>query len=236
MGSQNRVVRALRAAFPHTIPILTGFLFLGMAYGLQATSLGLRPWQPILTATTVFAGSAEFVVTDLLRGAFQPLQTFLLIFIINARHLFYGVSLLETYKGTGWKKPYLVFGMCDESFSINCSVGIPADIDRGWFMFFVTLLDQLYWVTGVTVGALFGAVVPFSTEGIGFVMTAMFVVIFLERWLAEKDHRSALIGLGVSLGCLLLLGPDGFILPAMLGILVLLLGFRGKLKKGGEPV
>lgn len=236
MGSQNRILRALRAAFPHTIPILTGFLFLGMAYGLQATSLGLEPWKPILTAAAVFAGSAEFVVTDLLRGTFQPLQTFLLIFIINARHLFYGVSLLEKYKGTGWKKPYLVFGLCDESFSINCSVTVPPDIDRGWFMLFVTLLDQLYWVVGVTAGALFGAVLPFSTEGIGFVMTAMFVVIFLDRWLAEKDHRPALIGLGVSLGCLLLLGADGFILPAMLGILILLLGFRGKLEKGGEPV
>ena len=140
--------------------------------------------------------------------------------------------MLDKYKGTGWKKPYLVFGMCDESFSINYTANIPADIDQGWFMFFVTLLNHLYWFTGATLGGIFGSLIHFDTEGLDFVMTAMFVVIFLEQWSKETQHESALIGLGVSLVCLILFGADNFIIPAMLAVLTLLTFLRKHLEKG----
>ena len=161
---------------------------------------------PMLMSLTIFAGSMEFVTVNLLLGAFNPLQALLMTLMINARHLFYGISMLDKYKGLGWKKIYLIFGLCDESFSINYTADIPKDADKGWFMFFVTLLNQIYWVTGSTLGGIFGSFITFSTEGIEFVMTAMFVVIFLEQWLKDKNHLPALMGLGLSVICLAAFG------------------------------
>ena len=171
----------------------------------------------------------------MLMGAFNPLQALAMTLMINARHLFYGISMLDKYKGTGIKKFYLIFGMCDESFSINYTAKIPDDVDRGWFMFFVTLLNHIYWFTGATLGGIFGSLIQFDTEGLEFVMTAMFVVIFLEQWLKEKRHTSALLGLGLSLICLIAFGADGFIIPAMLAILGVLTLIRRPLEsKGAE--
>lgn len=227
--------RALAAAFPHTLPIFAGFCFLGMTYGVHMTAAGFDFWYPILTSLIVFAGSAEFVTVNLLLEAFNPFQALAMILMINARHLFYGISMLEKYKGTGWKKPYLIFGMCDESFSINCSAAVPSDVDRGWFYFFVTLLDHCYWVLGTTLGGIFGTFIKFNTEGLDFVMTAMFAVIFLEQWLKEKNHVPSLIGLGISALALIVFGSDSFLIPAMLAILVLLTLLRKPLEKEEQP-
>ena len=150
--------------------------------------------------------------------------------MINARHLFYGISMLGKYKGCGWKKFYLIFGMCDQSFSINYTADIPENIDRSWFMFFVTLLNHCYWVLGATLGGIFGSLIHFNTEGLDFVMTSMFVVIFMEQWMKEKDHTSSLLGLGLSLLCLLAFGPDNFILPSMAAILIILTLSRSRLE------
>ena len=230
----SRVQRAFTAAFPHTLPILAGFLFLGMTYGVHMTTSGHPFWFPLLTSLTVFAGSAEFVTVNLLLGTFHPIQAFAVTLMINARHLFYGISLLEKYKGMGAKKLYLVFGMCDESFSINCSAAVPTDVDRGLFYLFVTLLDHLYWVLGATLGGIFGTFITFHTEGLDFVMTAMFTVILLEQWHREKNHLSTLLGLSVSLLALIVFGADGFLIPAMLGILVSLTALRRQIEKGGK--
>ena len=228
---KGKIGRAFRCAFPYTLPIFAGFWFLGLAYGVYMNVLGFSFWYPSLMGLTIFAGSMEFITADMLLGAFHPLQMFFLTLMINARHLFYGISMLDKYRGTGWKKFYLIFGMCDESFSINYTANIPEDVDRGWFMFFVTLLDHFYWVSGATLGGIFGSLVKFNTEGLEFVMTAMFVVIFLEQWLKDKDHTSALLGIVLSVLCLLLFGTDYFILPAMAAILLALTLLRGKLEK-----
>ena len=180
--------KAFKAAFPFTIPIFAGFWFLGMTYGIYMNVSGFPFWYPMIMSITIFAGSMEFVAVNLLLGAFNPLQAFLLTLMVNARHLFYGISMLDKYRGTGAKKPYLIFGMCDESFSINYTADIPKGVDKGWFMFFVTLLNQCYWFFGTSLGAIFGSFIHFNTEGLDFVMTAMFVVIFLEQWLKEKNH------------------------------------------------
>ena len=137
---------AARCAFPHTLPILVGFLFLGMTYGIYMNVSGFSFWYPMFMSMTIFAGSVEFVAVNLLLGAFDPLQALLITLMLNARHLFYGISMLDKYRGTGFKKVFLIFGMCDESFSINYTADIPKDVDRGWFMFFVTLFNYLYWV------------------------------------------------------------------------------------------
>jgi 4-azaleucine resistance transporter AzlC len=141
--------------------------------------------------------------------------------------------MLDKFKDMGWKKYYLIYGMCDETFSINYTAKIPDGVDKGWFMFFVTLLNQIYWVTGATIGGLIGSLIHFDTNGISFVMTAMFVVIFMEQWLKEKHHISAYIGLGASLACLILFGADSFMIPTMIMIILLLAVFRKPLEKMG---
>lgn len=226
--------KAFRAAFPHTIPIFTGFWFLGMTYGIYMNVSGFSFWYPMLMSLTIFAGSAEFVAVNLLLGAFNPLQALAVTLMINARHLFYGISMLDRYRGNGWKSIYLIFGMCDESFSINYTAEIPEGVDQGWFMFFVTLLNHLYWFFGATFGGIFGSLIHFNTEGLDFVMTAMFVVIFLEQCLKEKNYTNAFAGLGISLLCRILFGADDFIIPSMLAILGVLTLLRKPLEKGGE--
>lgn len=223
--------KAFRAAFPYTIPIFAGFTFLGLTYGIYMNVSGFSFLYPMFMSMTIFAGSMEFVATDLLLSAFNPIQALAMTLMVNARHLFYGISMLEKYKGTGAKKVFLIFGMCDESFSINYAANIPEDVDKGWFMFFVTLLNYLYWFTGSTLGGIFGSLIHFNTEGIDFVMTAMFVVIFMEQWMKEKRHLNALIGLGISAAALILLGADRFMIPAMAGILLCLTGMRRRLEK-----
>ena len=213
--------KAFRAALPYTLPICVGFLFLGMSYGFLMRSQGFSFVYPMLMSLFIFAGSMEFVTANLLlMPTFQPLHAFLLTLMVNARHLFYGLSMLDKFQNLGWKKPYLIFGLCDETFSIHCAVPPPEGVDRGWFMFFVTVLNQLYRVAGATLGALLGYLIHFNTTGIEFVMTALFVVMFLNQWEERKDHRPALIGVGCTLLCLLVLGSDHFLLPAM-GLIIL---------------
>lgn len=220
--------------FPHTIAIMTGFLFLGMSYGIYMHVSGFSFWYPMLMAMTIFAGSVEFVCVNFLLGAFDPLQAFIVTLILNARHIFYGISMLDRFKGMGWKKIYLIFGMCDETFSVNYTADIPQDIDPGWFMFFVTLLNQIYWVLGATLGGLFGPLITFNTEGLDFVMTAMFVVIFLEQYLKDKNHLNSYIGLGVSFLMLLFFGADNFMIPAIAGILICLSAARKRMEEKEE--
>ena len=233
MQKQNIRRKAFIAALPHTFPILAGFLFLGMAYGIYMNVSGFSVWYPMLMALTIFGGSLEFVAVTMLLGTFAPLQTLIMTLMIQARHLFYGISMLDKFKGLGWKRFYLIFGLCDETFSINYTADIPKNVDHGWFMFFVTLLNQFYWVAGATLGGLLGSLLTFNTEGLDFVMTAMFVVIFLEQWMKEKKHYTALIGVSASAVCLLLFGADSFLIPTMICILCLLTIFRKPIEKAG---
>ena len=225
------VWKAFRAAFPHTIPIFAGFWFLGMAYGIYMNALGFSFVYPALMALFIFGGSLEFVAGSMLVASFEPVQALLLALIIQARHLFYGIAMLDRFRGLGWKRPYLIFGMCDETFSINYAADIPQDVDRGWFMFFVTLLNQVYWVSGAALGGLLGGVLPFDTTGVEFAMTALFLVIFLEQWLKERQHITALIGLGATIACRLVFPVDSFLIPTMIVILVALTLLRRPIER-----
>ena len=225
---------ALRAAFPHTVPVMTGYLFLGAAYGMYLRASGFSFWYPLLMSVTIFGGSLEFLAVSLLLAPFAPLATFFMALLIQARHLFYGVAMLEKYKGLGWLRPYLIFGLTDETFSVAATAEPPADVDRGWFLFFITLLDHSYWVTGALLGNLAGSLIPFDLAGLDFVMTAMFTVIFLEQWKKDRQHLSACVGLLCTLASLLIFGRDSFLLPAMGGILALLALLRKPIQKAGE--
>ena len=208
--------RAFRAAAPQTLPVFAGYLVLGLGYGIYVQSLGLPVWLPPLMGTVVYGGSLEFVLASLLLGSFAPVSAFLMALMIQARHLFYGLTMLQRYRGYGLRSAYMIFAMSDETFSITCSAEPPEGVDRGWFMFFVNLLNQIYWVFGATMGALLGYVIHFNTEGIEFVMTALFVVMLVNQWEEHKDHRPALIGLICPVICLMIFGGDNFMIPSMI--------------------
>ena len=221
-----RIRAALKCAFPYTIPIFAGFWFLGMTYGIYMNVSGFSFWYPLLMSLTIFGGSLEFVAVSMLLAPYAPVQCFLMALMIQARHLFYGLTMLQRYRGYGLRSAYMIFAMSDETFSITCSAEPPEGVDKGWFMFFITLLDQIYWVASAAMGAALGSVLPFSTEGVDFVMTAMFVVIFLNQWEKEKQHASAIIGIAAPLVCLRIFGSGSFLIPSMVCILVALLLFR----------
>ena len=225
--------RALLAAFPYTTPILAGFAFLGFAYGVYMNVMGFPFYYPFLLALVIFGGSLEFVAVSLLLAPFAPLATFLLALLIQARHLFYGLSLFDTYRGLGWKRFFLIYGLCDETFSIvfTAKRRLPKDVDRGWFMLWITWLNEGYWVLSALLGGLVGGMLPFDTTGLGFVMTAMFVVIFLEQWLHESCHATAMLGILAAGGSLALFGAQSFMVPAMVIILLVLLLARWPLEQ-----
>ncbi len=223
--------RAAYVAFPHSLPILAGYGFLGLTYGICMSVNGFTPLHTFLMSTLVFGGSVQIVSVSLLTSAFDPLNAFIITFMLCARHIFYGISMLEKYRNLGLKKIYMIFGMVDETFSINYSAQPPSDVDKGWFMFFVTIFNHIYWIVGSTLGAIFGSLIKFSTEGIDFVMTAMFVVIFINQWQKDKSHISALLGLFLSGASLLIFGADNFIIPSMILILLALLLLKRQLEK-----
>lgn len=227
-------LKALKKAFPYTLPIFAGFWFLGLAYGIYMNASGFSFVYPMLMSMVIFGGSLEFVTVSMLLSPYAPIQAFVMALLIQARHIFYGISMLDRFKGLGFKKFYLIFGMCDETFSINYTADIPADVDRGWFMFFVTLLNHFYWVLGSTIGGLAGSLLKFDTDGISFVMTAMFVVIFLEQWLKEERHDASCMGIFVSVLCLVIFGADSFMPPTMVLIIALLALLRNFFERTEE--
>lgn len=218
----NNKIKALKAAFPHTIPIFTGFIFIGIAYGVLMESKGYGFLWSLFFSMVVFAGSSQYVAITFLTSAFNPVYALLMSLMINARHLFYGISLIDKFKDAGKLKPFLIYGLCDETFSVVCSAEPPEDVDKNWFMFFITLLNYSYWALGSMLGGIIGSMVTFNTKGLDFVLTALFVVIFIGQWKSQKEHRPALTGVVCSLICLIAFGPNNFIIPSMIAILSVL--------------
>ncbi|WP_256556956.1 AzlC family ABC transporter permease [Hydrogeniiclostridium mannosilyticum] len=226
--------RALAAAFPITIPVMVGYLFLGVAFGVLLQKNGYSVFWAILMSAVIYAGSMQFLAINFLTPGVGVLSIIFMTLMVNIRHIFYGLSMLERFRGTGKKKPYLIFSLTDETFSLLCSAEPPQGVDRGLFYFFISLLDQVYWVAGSALGGLAGALLSFNTKGIDFAMTALFVVIFVNQWRESKQHLPALCGLGLTALCLLVFGADNFLLPALLLILAALLLCRRRLERGGD--
>lgn len=222
---------ALKAAFPHTIPVMTGYLVLGAAYGILMDSKGFPLIWSLLASVFIYAGSMQFVMVALLAAGFNPLGAFLMTIAVNARHLFYGISMLDQYRGTGRLKPYLIFSLTDESFSILCSAKPPENVERRLFYFFVSLLDQGYWIIGTLLGGILGSMLHINTKGIDFVLTALFVVILINQWQSAKSHLPAIIGIVSAIICRLFFGPADFIIPSMICILILVTLLRKPLEK-----
>jgi 4-azaleucine resistance transporter AzlC len=229
----SKALAAMKPAFVKTLPITTGFLFLAIAYGFYMQRMGFSFWYPTLMAMTIFGGSLEFVTVQMLLSPFAPIQSFLMALMIQARHLFYGISMLERYKNTGWKKFFLIFFMCDETFSLIYTTPVPKGIDKNWYMLWISFFDYASWVLGAALGGLFGSLLSFETKGIDFAMTAMFVVIFVEQFLNDTQHLTAYIGFAAAIICLLVFGPNSFIIPTMLGILAMVTLFRKQIERAG---
>ena len=220
---------ALRAAFPATIPVLTGYLCIGMAYGLLMANAGYGVFWALLLSLLCYAGSMEFVAVSLLTAGFDPVQALLMALMINARHAFYGLSMLEKYRGTGWARPFLIFSLTDETFSLVSTLEPPDGVTRWDFYLWISLLDYVFWRVGVVLGALIGGLLPFDTTGLDFALTALFIVLFLEQWRKRENRPAALIGLGCTAVSLAVVGADRLVIPAMVLILAVLLGGRNKL-------
>ena len=220
---------SVAAAFPHTVPVLTGFLVLGIAYGMLMQSKGYgAPWA-LLMSGVAYCGSMQFAAISLLTSAFDPLGAFVMSLLVNARHLFYGVSLLEKYRGIGSAKPVLIYLLCDETFSIISSVEPPEGVRPGNFYLAISVLDYLYWVGGTLLGSLAGQFIRFDTTGLDFALTGLFVVLFIEQVSNPKNRASGVVGLGCSVAALALFGAARLVIPAMILVLAALLIGRKKL-------
>lgn len=223
---RREIAAAFRAALPHMIPILASVPLLGVAYGVLMHTHGYGALWSTLMSAIAFCGSMQFAAIPMLVTGFMPFQAFVLSFLVNARHLFYGISMLERYRGMGRAKLFLVYLLCDETFSICCTVNPPADVRRKDFFIWVSLLMYLLWVGGTFFGGFLGNFITFDTTGLDFTLTALFIVLFTEQCRERRNRPAAAIGVGCSVVCLLLFGPQRFIIPAMALMLVLLMTGR----------
>lgn len=223
LEKQNTYRVAYKAAFPHTIPVLTGYLFIGIAFGVMFADKGYNFLWAGLMSLLVYAGSGQYLAVNFFDPSVSFLQVIFLTFMVNVRHIFYGLSLLDKFKVSGKKKPYMIFSLTDETYSLYFLTKTPPDVDEGKFLFALATLNQSYWIVGSMIGALAGTLIPFNSKGIDFAMTALFIVIFVEQWFEKKNRFPAIVGVVASLICLLIFGKDGFILPSMIVIMVILL-------------
>lgn len=220
----------LRTAFLDTVPVMTGYVFLGFGFGILMHQCGFGVLWSCAMSLLIYAGSMQYVAVSLLTSGAGLLVTAMTTFVVNARHLFYGISMVDTYKGTGRKKPYLIFGLTDETYSLVSRDTLPEGVSKTGYCFWVTLFDHSYWVFGTLLGALAGKILPVNLEGIEFALTALFVTIFVEQWLSTKKHAPAIIGVAATALCLMLFGRDVFLIPSM----VIIAGSLAMMRKTGK--
>lgn len=218
--------KALKIAFRDTIPVLTGYLFLGMGFGILLAEKNFGIGWAFFMALFIFAGSGQYLAVSLLASQASLLSTAIATLLVNARHLFYGISLVDTYKDAGKKKAYMIFGLTDETYSLVTQNEPPEGISRHQYCFIVTLFNHIYWICGCVLGNVAGATLPISFEGVEFVLTALFVTMFVEQWLSNPDHRPAIIGVASTALCLCVFGKDIFLIPSMVLIAGLLIVMR----------
>lgn len=224
--------KTAKAAFVASIPVMTGYLVMGIAFGILLADKGYGWWWAAVMGLTIYGGSMQFVAVNLLSSGATLISTAIVSLLVQARHLFYGVSMLERYRGMGKVKPYLIFGMTDETYALACN-GAPEGVDARLYYFLITLFDQIYWITGDAIGGMLGAAIKFNTTGMDFAMTALFIVIFTDQALSTHDHVPAIIGVVSTLICLLIFGTKNFLIPSMLFITALLLGLGALRKRKG---
>lgn len=216
-------------AFYKTIPVLLGYLFLGLAFGLLLQEAGYSFWWALLASTIIYAGSIQFVLVSFLGGGTSLPVVAVMTLLINSRHAFYGLSFVEKFRQMK-TYPYMVFSLTDETYSLLCSTTVPEGMDEKKAFFLISLFDQCYWITGSVLGGALGEILPFDMTGIDFAMTALFVTIFIDQWRSVKSHLPALIGLCSGVICLLIFGGSNFILPSLLITVTLLMALQNPIE------
>lgn len=220
--------KLLKRAFFDTLPVMSGYMVLGIGFGIMLEEAGYGVWWSLLMSGAIFAGSMQYVGISLLTSAASIPTAILTTLMVNARHLFYGVSMIDKYKGAGKKKPYMIFALTDETYSLVCYDKFDNKKDMHTYSFYVSVLDQSYWVLGSVIGSLIGFAIPFSMAGIEFSMTALFVTVFVDQWQSVKNHIPALTGLLASIVCLAIFGKDNFLIPSMIVIVFILALMKGR--------
>ena len=231
---KNRVAFVIKQAFYKSIPVLAGYIILGIGFGILLQNAGYGVLWAFAMSCFIYAGSMQYVGVSLITGGASVITTVLTTIMVNARHLFYSISMIERYKDTGKYKPYLIFALTDETYSLLCDGQVPDKKYGDLYRYFVSLFNQCYWVTGSVIGSLLGSVLPFSTDGIEFSMTALFAASFTEQWICGKNHIPALTGLVCSLLCLVVFGSEHFLIPAMLLITATLTVLQRQILSGEE--
>lgn len=216
----------IRTAFVDTVPVMTGYVFLGFGFGILMQQNGFGVMWAAAMSLFIYAGSMQYVAISLLTSGASLLTAAMTAFVVNARHLFYGISMVDTYKGMGKKKPYLIFGLTDETYSLVSQLQIPEGISPKGYCFLVTLFDHFYWFAGTVLGSLAGSLLPINYEGVDFALTALFVTIFVEQWLNTKKHGPAIVGVAATVACLVIFGSDVFLIPSMIIIAASLILMR----------
>ncbi len=227
-------LRAFRAAFPATVPVLMGYLAIGMAFGLMLEAIGYNFIWAFFMSLTIYAGSGQYLGVELLDTGAALGSVAVMTFILNFRHLVYGLSMLEKFKGMGPRKLYMIFSLTDETYALLSSARVPERVDPHAYYFAIALLDQSYWILGSVLGSVAGALIGFDTTGIDFAMTALFLVIAVDQWQTYRSHLPVLLGSGVTVVSLALLGPDAMLIPALCVIVVSLLLLRTRLDARAE--
>ena len=226
--------KAFRRAFPYTIPVLTGYLFIGIAFGVMFAEKGYSFLWAILMSLLVYAGSGQYLAVNFFVPGISFVQVIFMTLMVNVRHIFYGISLLEKFNNMGKKRLYMIFGLTDETYSLLCTTKVPDDVEEDKFLFAISIMNQSYWVIGSAIGGLAGTLIPFNSEGIDFAMTALFVVIFVEQWMEKENRIPEIIGVAAAFICLQIFGQDSFVLPSMLLIIMILFVGRTKLERQVE--
>ena len=226
--------RTIRKAFTKSLPVMAGYMVLGIGFGILLKDAGYGLFWAFIMSLTIYAGSMQYVAVPFLASGASLITVALTTLMVNARHLFYGLTMIDKYKTAGKKKPYLIFSLTDETYSLLCTDEIPDGVDRDWYQLLVSLFDQCYWILGSVLGSLLKELLAFDTAGIDFSMTALFVTVFVEQWLSTKNHWPAVIGLVSAAACLAIFGPDSFLLPTMIAITISLLLLRKSGKGEGK--
>lgn len=225
--------KLIKTAFVKSLPVMAGYVVLGIGFGILLKKAGYGVFWSFLMSFSIYAGSMQYVAISLLTSGASLISAALTTLMVNARHLFYGVSMIEKYKDAGKKKPYLIFALTDETYSLLCGEDYPEGEDPHWYAFFISVFNQFYWVAGCVIGSILGAMITFNTAGIDFAMTALFVTVFVEQWLTTKNHLPAIAGLACSIVCLLIFGSDSFLIPTMISITLVLALFKNVMDSEG---
>ena len=227
---------AFKKAFPYTIPVLTGYLFIGIAFGVMYAEKGYSFLWAVLMSLLVYAGSGQYLAVNFFVPGVSFLQVIFMTLMVNIRHIFYGISLLEKFNKMGKKRWYMIFGLTDETYSLLCTTRIPEGVEEDKFLFAISILDQSYWVIGSAIGGLAGTLIPFNSEGIDFAMTALFVVIFVEQWMDKKNRIPEVIGIVAAVIFLQVFGADSFVLPSMILIILVLFMIKPRLERKEDDI